>query len=160
MNKLDRLEFFVPTNRVSKNGRKQGLDGMNEIVRQSRTNIHVAANRKRENEQHVAKYALEAMEKSGWVANDRLCLVEMFFVEPDSRRDDDNVFAGAKFVLDALCRPHSSGGRVIHANGIGAVIDDDPFHVSLRCVRAKNDKQNPGVRVRITRMSDKEMDNA
>lgn len=152
---IERLEFFVPTNRVSKSGRKQGMDGLNEIVRQSRANIHVAAKRKRENELHVAGYAVDAMRESGWVADDRLCLVEMFFVEPDDRRDDDNVFAGAKFVLDALCRPRPSGGNIVHANGVGAIVDDDPRHVSLRCARGETDKDNPGVRVRITRMGEK-----
>lgn len=149
---IDRLEFFIPTNRVAKNGRKQGMDGLNEIVRQSRGNVHLANKRKHENERHVAKYALEAMKEAGWVADERLCFVELTFIEPDKRRDDDNVFAGAKYILDALCRPHPSGGRVIHSNGVGAFFDDDPFHIALHCKRGEPDKQNPGVRVRITRM--------
>lgn len=148
---IERLEFFVPTNRVSKSGRRQGMDGLNEIVRQSRGNVHLANKRKHENERHVAGYALEAMREAGWVPDDRLCFIELTFVEPDRRRDDDNVFAGAKYVLDALCRPHPSGGRIMHANGAGAVIDDDPFHVCLHCRRGEEDKRNPGIRVRITR---------
>ena len=148
---IERLELFVPTNRVSKSGRRQGMDGLNEIVRQSRGNVHLANKRKQENERHVAGYALEAMREAGWVPDERLCFVGLTFVEPDRRRDDDNVFAGAKYVLDALCRPHPSGGRIMHANGAGAVIDDDPFHVCLHCRRGEEDKRNPGIRVRITR---------
>lgn len=147
----ERLEFFIPTNRASKNGSKQGMDGLNEIVRQSRGNVHLANKRKHENERHVAMHALEAMRDSGWVADERLCYVELTFIEPDKRRDDDNVFAGAKYVLDALCRPHPSGGRIIHENGVGAIIDDDPFHVALHCRRGDPDKDNPGVKVRIIR---------
>ena len=76
---IDRLEFFIPTNRVAKNGRKQGMDGLNEIVRQSRGNVHLANKRKYENERHVAKYALEAMKEAGWVADERLCFVCLLY---------------------------------------------------------------------------------
>lgn len=144
---IETLEFFVPTNRVSKNGRKRGLDGLNEIVRQCRGNRVIAAKRKIENETWVARFASEAMQDSGWSARDCLNTVILTFIEPDTRRDDDNVFGAAKFILDALCEP---SGRN-HLHGCGAIVDDDPFHCALIPRRGDPDRENPGVRVKIIR---------
>ena len=151
MPNLERLDVFVPTNRVSRNGRRLGMDGLNDIVRMSRGNKYAAAKRKDENEAWIAARVSEAMRDSGWVAWDGLTTVILRFVEPDMRRDDDNVFAGAKFFLDALCMPGLSGGRVVHKNGCSAVKDDDPAHVCLVTRRAPVDRLNPGVWVSLIR---------
>lgn len=148
---IDTLEFFVPTNRHGKNGAKRGMDGMNDIVRQSRGKAVYANIRKCENEQHVARYAREAIEEQGWECKDTLHTVVLTFIEPDERRDDDNVFAGSKYVLDALCEPQGTEKRRIHSNGAGAIPDDDPLHVCLLCQRGKPDRNNPGIMVKIIR---------
>ena len=46
---IETLEFFVPSNRKNKNGSKRGMDGMNEIVKQSRARAAYANVRKAEN---------------------------------------------------------------------------------------------------------------
>ena len=145
------LEFFVPSNRMDKRGRKKGMDGMNEIVKQSRTKAAWANIQKNKNEQWIAGYARAAMHKAGWKTRNCLHTVILTFIEPDMRRDDDNVFAGAKFVLDALCKPVVGDKRTVHRNGCGAVPDDDPMHVCLLCRRGDPDVENPGVRVKIIR---------
>lgn len=148
---IRRLEVFVPSNRVSRSGARLGFDGRNEMERQARGNRYAAAKRKAENEVWVARFVKSEMARTGWEARDALSTVELTFIEPNMRRDDDNVFAAAKFVLDALCKPSESGGRVVHANGCGAVLDDDPWHVCLITRRGKTDRLNPGVWIRITR---------
>lgn len=143
------VEFFVPTNRRDRRGAPRGMDGMNEIIGQSRESPYRANRRKHANEAHVARYARSAMRASGWRADDSRVTVELVFIEPDMRRDDDNVFAGAKYILDALCSPASG-----HPRGCGAVPDDDPAHVRLLCRRGPVDRSNPGVLVRLRRASD------
>lgn len=148
---METIEFFVPSNRTARNGSKRGMDGMNEIVKQSRTSGAYANIRKAQNEMWVAKYAKEAMDEAGWTAKDCLHTVVLTFIEPNQRRDDDNIFAGAKYVLDALCVPTVGGKRTIHGNGCGLIPDDDPRHVCLLCKRGKEDKDNPGIRVKVYR---------
>ena len=89
---IETLEFFVPSNRKNKNGRKQGMDGMNEIVKQSRAKAAWANIRKNQNEQWVAGFARDAMKEAGWKTADCLHTVILTFIEPDMRRDDDNIF--------------------------------------------------------------------
>jgi len=151
MQRLETLEFFVPSNRKSKNGSPRGMDGMNEIVKQSRARAAYANLRKVENEQWVAGFARDAMRNSGWQTKNCLHTVVLTFVEPNSKRDDDNVFAGAKYVLDALCKPVVGEHRTIHRNGCGAIPDDDPLHCALVCKRGQEDRKNPGINVKIYR---------
>ena len=151
MASIEKLEFFIPSNRQGKNGRKKGMDGMNEIVKQSRANSAWANIRKEANEMHCAAYARSAMRVDGWKTRDCLHTVILEFIEPDTRRDDDNIFAGAKYVLDSLCKPQVGEKRTIHKNGCGAIPDDDPMHACLLCKRGKEDRNNPGIKVTIYR---------
>lgn len=151
---LERLDVFVPSNRRSKNGRKLGMDGLNDIVRMSRGNKFHAAKRKDENEIWISRHVARAMEEQGWQALDGLTTVVLRFVEPDMRRDDDNVFAGAKFFLDALCTPGGTELRTIHKNGCSALVDDDPRHVCLITKRAPINRDDPGVMVSLIRRRD------
>lgn len=151
---IETLEFFVPSNRKNKNGSKRGMDGMNEIVKESRACAAYANVRKAENEQWVAGFARAAMREAGWETKDRLHTVVLTFVEPNMKRDDDNIFAGAKYVLDALCKPVVGESRTVHRNGCGAIPDDDPRHVALVCKRGAEDRNNPGIKVKIYREAD------
>lgn len=156
MSELQRLEFFVPSNRVSKSGRKRGFDGLNDIVGQSRSNRVYAAKCKNETEEWIAGFAREASSEQGWSRPSGLTTVELEFIEPDMRRDDDNVFAGSKFFLDALCTPDESKKVTVHKNGCSLVWDDDPFHVCLVTRRGPTDRENPGVKVRMTSFAEDE----
>lgn len=144
------LCFFVPSNRRDRHGRPQPLDGLNEIIRQSRGNAVAAARRKDENEGHVSRHARAAMERCGWTAPECVSEVTLTFVEVGRRRDPDNIFGASKFILDALCTPQQRGRRTIHKNGCGAIVDDSQEYVELRCAIADHvDREMPGVWVRL-----------
>ena len=146
----DELCVWVPSNRRDKRGAAQPLDGMNEIIRQSRGHAVAAARRKEENERHVAHYVGQAMAANGWVAPEETCTVTLTFVEVGRRRDPDNIFGASKFILDALCTPQQRGRRTIHKNGCGAIVDDSQEYVELRCAIADHvDRERPGVWVRL-----------
>ena len=151
------LTVWVPSNNTDKRGNPQPLDGLNEIVRQSRGSTFAANNRKSRNEQHVARHVRAAMEEQGWVAPEGRCRITLTFVEVGPRRDPDNIFGAAKFILDALCTPQHTGriGRrgkevVIHANGCSAIVDDSQAYVELWLELApETSREHPGVWVRI-----------
>lgn len=152
MSNQNDLCVWVPSNRWDKRGNAQPLDGMNEIIRQSRGSAVAAARRKDENERHVAHYVARAMADNGWVAPEEVCIVSLTFVEVGYRRDPDNVFGAAKFILDALCTPQRRGNVTIHKHGCGAIVDDSQDYVELRCAIANHvDRERPGVWVRIHR---------
>lgn len=85
------------------------LPGTNEIVAANRANRYKGAEMKRKT---------EASLQAQWIPQIRRrytgpVIIRVSFYERDMRRDDDNVFGGLKFVLDALCK-----SRVI--------VDDNP----------------------------------
>ena len=150
------LSFYVPSFRKTKRGRPQGMDGLNEIIRDARCNRYAAAARKHRIEAYVSRIAAEAADASGWERPTGRCTVALEFREPDARRDDDNVFAFAKYVLDAMCVPTESGRGTVHAEGAGIIEDDDPAHVRLVCTRGRIDRDNPGIQVTITEETNEE----
>lgn len=113
------LRFFVPTNRRDKKGHLAPLDGLNELVRADRTGYHYGNKVKRENGRNAEVSCLVAMRESGWRVPDCRCTVTLSFVEPHRRRDPDNVYGGAKFILDGITEPKGSRGY-----GAGAIHDD------------------------------------
>lgn len=136
------LCFFVPSNRVDKRGCPLGMDGLNEIIRQARGNRFGAARSKTDASEHVATYAKLAAHEQGWSMPKGHCSVVLSFVEPSTRRDPDNIFAGAKYILDGLTARSDTGAGVIR--------DDSQRCITLRCVVADHiDKEHPGVWVRI-----------
>ncbi len=153
---------WVPSNNTDKSGRPAPLDGTNELVRQARGNALAAARRKRINEQHVARHVAQAMEDQGWVAPEGRSDVTLTFVEVSSRRDPDNIFGAAKYILDGLCTPVHTGRmgrrgkeRIIHQDGCSAIIDDSQAYVDLHMGIAEPDRQRPGVWVRIREKEEK-----
>ena len=147
---MERLEFFVPSDRMSRNGGRRGFYGTNDLLRHARRSPYEAGKLKAATEAFISHHASMAMREAGWSAKDVLTSCFLTFVEPDSKRDEDNVIGAAKLVLDALCRPSSK-----HPHGCGAIWDDDPFHLSLHaCVARERDRNKPGVRVRLMRRSD------
>ena len=120
------LRFFVPTNRFDKRGRKAPLDGLNELVRADRSGWRYGSVRKRENGQNAEAACAVAMRGQGWECPDCRCVVTLHFVEPHARRDPDNVFGGAKFILDGITEPRGS-----RTYGAGAIHDDSQKYMTL-----------------------------
>lgn len=154
------LCFFVPSEFGTHHGPWFGL---NEIMKAQRTFSKGRPDRqKHQAEQHVSSIAATAMEDQGWTAPGGRCSVTLTFVEMGRNRDPDNVFGGAKYILDALCEPtlmrvdKRTGTEVWrHRSGCGAIHDDSQRYVELHCaIAAETDRRNPGVWVRIREMED------
>ena len=116
---MPRLRFFVPTNRRDRRGNEAPLDGLNELVGSNRSGWRYGSARKRENGQNAEAACLAAMVEQGWSTPDVRCVVTMTFVEPHRRRDPDNVYGGAKFILDGITERRGS-----RQYGAGAIHDD------------------------------------
>lgn len=98
------IEFFIPVR----------LPGMNEILTLAKRGrgLHNAYAR----EKKYIEYELRTL-FSKRLPNFKRCLIGFHWVEPDRRRDLDNISAGRKFILDALVKS-------------GVIADD-----SWKCVR-------------------------
>lgn len=146
------LCFFVPSDRHGK-----PWYGLNDIIQAARTSGKGRPDRqKHKAEKHVSSIAARAMDEQLWEAPQGRCEVVLTFVEMGRNRDPDNVFGGAKYILDAICTPvfsyRSKTGRDVwrHAEGCGAIIDDSQRYVELRCaIASETNRRNPGVWVRI-----------
>ncbi len=151
------LCFFVPSNRPGK-----PWYGLNDIIQAARTSGKGRPDRqKHDAERHVARIAAAAMQEQLWEAPDGRCEVTLTFVEVGRNRDPDNIFGGAKYILDALCEPTFShltkSGREVwrHREGCGAIIDDSQRYIELRCAIASDtSRRSPGVWVRIRKKGD------
>lgn len=138
------LEFFVPSNRVTKSGRIAPLDGLNELVSAERRGYVMGNHLKRENGINAQMFCKVAMRKQGWKCPDGRCVVTLTFVETSTRRDPDNIYGGAKFILDGITKPR---GR--KEFGAGAIEDDSQKWIDLRFGPILVDKNGAGCKVRI-----------
>lgn len=134
------LEFFVKSNRKGKSG-PLPLDGLNELIAAERAGYGPSL--KRKNGRHAQRACAEAMAEQGWETPDGRCRVTLTFVEPHRGRDPDNVYGGAKFILDGITMPR---GRKEH--GAGAIVDDSQKWIELALAPIEVGKV-PGCRVLI-----------
>jgi Holliday junction resolvase RusA-like endonuclease len=118
-------EFFIP-------GR---LPGLNEII--SSVKIRKGRNSRYEREKREITFFLCRIIQAEKVSKFKKCRIGFRWVEPDRKRDIDNISAGKKYILDALV-------------WAGVIADD-----SWKCVRGflheefVCDHRNPGVWVRL-----------
>ena len=139
---MSELCFFVPSPRRNCRGRPLAMDGLNEIIARERGNLNAAAKAKHDATAYVAEYAKEAAHEQHWHTPEGRCHVTLTFVEINHDRDPDNVFAGAKYVLDGLTARADLGA--------GVIMDDSQACITLVCALADTtDKEHPGVWVRI-----------
>lgn len=140
----DRLEFFIPSNRLDSKGRRTHVDGWNEYIKAVNKGWKVGAARERENVQLVADYARLAMNNAAYAPLEEKALVEVTFIERDMRRDVPNVFGGLKWVLDGLSRPRGSKRL-----GAGLIYDDSPRWVDV-VPRVDYDPARPGIEIIVS----------
>lgn len=76
------------------------LPSMNEIIAANRKNPHVGAKLKAETDSAIMLIVKAAHLKPVALP----CIVHMLFLEPNRRRDVDNVESAKKFILDALVK--------------------------------------------------------
>lgn len=143
------LEFFVPTNRYDGKGRRTHLDGLNELIAAHNRGRKPAARLKRQNGRNAEGHCLAAMREAGWQMPMGKCIVTITFVEVDRRRDPDNIFGGAKFLLDGITLPRGQ-----KEYGAGAIVDDSQRFVSLRLPDPVVDRHHPGAWIRIEEVPD------
>lgn len=74
------------------------MDGLNEYTRACRANRYAGADMKKRNQAVAAK----AIRDAGIVPHRGRARIRFTWVEPNPRRDPDNVRFAAKFILDAL----------------------------------------------------------
>ena len=139
---MSELCFFVPSPRWDRRGRPLAMDGLNEIIARERGNLNAAAKAKHDATAYVSYIAARAAREQHWHTPEGRCRVTLTFVEINHRRDPDNVFAGAKYVLDGLTARADLGA--------GVIMDDSQACITLVCALADTtDREHPGVWVRI-----------
>lgn len=120
------LHVYIPTNRAytsARNwGKPKGMDGLNELIAQNRTDKHHGARKERENVMWCARFARQAMRVAGYApmteSDRQRCEVHVTVIEPHDQRDVPNVFGGVlKYALDSLTARNK--------NGTGAIWDDN-----------------------------------
>ena len=147
---METLRFFVPSNRYNKNGTPAPLDGLNELINAERGDWRIGNRLKRKNGKNAESACAAAMKEQGWRCPKGRCLVTLKFVEVNRRRDPDNIYGGAKFILDGITK--RSGRRTY---GAGAIVDDSQKWVKLRYDEDISvDKERPGCWVTIETMGE------
>ena len=108
------------------------LDGLNEVIKANRTNIYLGAKIKKGNEQVVKDcIAIYRIKKE----NEPVFL-KFTWIEPNRKRDKDNIASAKKMILDALVR-----SDIIDNDGWKNIIGfSDYFDI---------DKENPRIEVEI-----------
>jgi len=121
MNTPQTLSFVIP-------GR---LPGLNDVIRVGRGNRYGAAKQKQVTEAYIRPYLPRP------IALTYPVVVAFTWVEPDKRRDLDNVAAaGAKFILDAC-------------TAAGVLAGDSQRFIAGITHRVTTDRANPRVEVTI-----------
>lgn len=109
------------------------LPGLNEYISAERTNRYKAAKMKRDSESNIILAARKSLKD---IKIKKPVEMHYLWIEPNNRRDRDNIAFAKKFVQDALVRA-------------GVLEDDDYKHVVGFSDRFDVDKKNPRVEVLI-----------
>jgi len=108
------------------------LDGLNEIIKANRTNLYLGAKLKKDNEKVVTDcitiYRLHPETEP--------VFLKFTWVEPNRKRDKDNIASAKKMVLDALVQT-----QILSNDGWKNIIGfSDAFEI---------DKENPRIELEI-----------
>lgn len=118
------------------------LPGLNELIEAERSNRYKGAQLKKDAERRICA---EIRRQLHGVHIRRPVMMRYLWVEPDRRRDRDNITAGRKFVQDALVRC-----KVLQNDGWKEIIGfSDDWAV---------DKARPRVEITITEMEEVDHD--
>lgn len=98
----DKLGGFITTpRREQKFYVNQRLDGLNEVIKEARTHWSHGAKHKKA-QQEIVEWAIVDAKKRGLSPVAGPFRLEIFFAEPNTARDPDNIVSAKKFILDAL----------------------------------------------------------
>ena len=149
------LHVYIPTNRAytsARNwGKPKGMDGLNELISQNRTNKYFAAETERENVQHCARLVRQAMRVAGYApmteSDRQRCEVHVTVIEPHDQRDVPNVFGGVlKYALDSLTARNK--------NGTGAIWDDNTRWMPRMVPSIRIDPHRVGLEITVIPLED------
>ena len=115
---------------------KGRLVGLNEYVEAERTNRFKAASIKRDVENHIAVSLMFATEQGTLHSHTKPCELWITWVEPNHRRDLDNISFATKMIQDAMVRA-------------GVFPDDNTKFIRLIHHTVAFDPNNPRVEVTI-----------
>lgn len=144
------LHVTIPTNRAYDSernwGKPRGMDGLNELISQNRTNKYFGADKERENVMWCARFVRQAMRAAGYVpmtsANRQRCHVYVTVIEPHDQRDVPNVYGGVlKYALDALTTRNK--------HGAGAIWDDNTRWMPKLVPSIRIDPRNVGLEITV-----------
>lgn len=126
----DELRFFVPAK----------FPSLNELIGAANHNRFDGGRMKKKYTGIAESCARRAALEEGWTATDGPVTIEITWVEKDKRRDQDNVTAGQKYLLDGIV-------------AAGVLRDDSQRYVPQPSVnKITHDKDAPGVWVVIRRL--------
>lgn len=109
------------------------LSSLNDYINACRTNPHMGAKLKRENQERVIK----AINEWDVKPMETPVTLHIIWIEPNTRRDKDNVRSGVKYILDGLVES-------------GIIANDGWKHIVNIYDEYKVNKESPRVCVRIT----------
>lgn len=144
------LHVTIPTNRAYDSernwGKPRGMDGLNELISQNRTNKYFGADKERENVMWCARFVRQAMRAAGYApmtsANRQRCHVYVTVIEPHDQRDVPNVYGGVlKYALDALTTRNKHGS--------GAIWDDNTRWMPKLVPSIRIDPRNVGLEITV-----------
>lgn len=111
------------------------LDGLNEIIGAARSSKFGSASQKKKQQAIVTGAIVECGLRGVQIKHK--VDVEIYFYEPNAMRDTDNIFAGMKFIFDALVN-----------NGV--LYDDSRRYIGDITPRVRTDKGRPRIEVTLT----------
>lgn len=94
--------FFQTPRREQEFYVNQRLDGLNEVIKEARTHWSRGADHKKAQQEIVEWAIVEAKNRGKLQPVSGPFRLELFFAEPNTARDPDNIVSAKKFILDAL----------------------------------------------------------
>lgn len=162
----DTITFFIPgPTWMYRGSRKIRTDGhhtfpsLNEYMTVCNRSYHGQGHAKKDLTEWCYKYAHRAKLAEGWVTPKGQVSIELEFVEPNRKRDADNIAFASKFILDGLTWPRDKregNGHMRRADPTERVIVYDsqayvpqPPHSTVRVAL----DEVPGVWVTVTKLN-------
>ncbi len=115
---------------------KGRLPGLNDYIKVERSNRFGAADMKKQYEQHIGAFIYMAVDKGTLHSHNKPCELWISWVEPNARRDLDNISFATKFIQDAMVR-------------CGVFPDDNTKYIRLIHHTFHVDPENPHIEVTI-----------
>lgn len=116
--------------------------GLNEYINAERTNRYKAASLKRQAESDVLEALYEAKQKGTLHSHRKPCELWITFIEPNHRRDLDNISFAVKAIQDAMVKA-------------GVFPDDSTRFIDLLHYTVAFDSNNPRIEIAIRDTGDK-----